>query len=338
MSFLTEEEDQSQPVGISADIKSQEEIVACYEENLKNTLWVERYRPKSIAEYVGDENLKSRISKILDSGDIPNLILHGPPGTGKTTIAKMIVNSVYCDSMYINASDENGIDVIREKITDFARATGFNNIKIIILDEASEITMQAQNALRSVIETFSGHTRFILTANAVERMHPAIISRCQSEKIVPPSKPHIAKHIVNILESEGVKYELKDVAKIININYPDIRKTIGAFQQYSRVTGTLKLDDLDLSGNNIPAKIVDILRSNSNNAFNEIRQVVANSGIYNFDAHYKYLFDTVDDWSDGASGNCIVILAEMQYKSGIVPDREINFMSCIAQLLQIISK
>ena len=136
----------------------------------ENTLFVEKYRPTTLKTYVGNENIKETIQKYLDQDDIQNFIFYGPAGTGKTTLAKIIVKSLNCDYLYINASDENGIDTIRDKVKGFASSASWSGVKVVILDEADFITIQGQAALRNVIETFSRSTRFILTCNFIERL------------------------------------------------------------------------------------------------------------------------------------------------------------------------
>ena len=157
-----------------------------------HTLLVERYRSKSLDEYVGNKNIKQIIAQYLSQNDIQNLIFYGPAGTGKTTLAKLIVNNLNCDHLYINASDERGIETIREKVAGFASTASFKPLKVVILDEADFLTIQAQASLRNVIETFSRNTRFILTCNYVERIIDPLQSRCQVLKIVPPSKKKLS--------------------------------------------------------------------------------------------------------------------------------------------------
>ena len=190
---------------------------------IDNTLLVEKYRPTVLQDYVGNENVKETIQKYLDQNDIQNFIFYGPAGTGKTTLAKLIVKNLNCDHLYINASDENGIDTIREKVKGFASAASWNGIKVVILDEADFITINGQAALRNVIETFSRSTRFILTCNFIERIIDPIQSRCQVLKIVPPSKSVIAKHLADVMGKESISHNIKEVATIVNKNYPDVR-------------------------------------------------------------------------------------------------------------------
>ena len=182
----------------------------------EHTLFVEKYRSKELEEYVGNGDIKNSIAKYLQQNDIQNFIFSGPPGTGKTTLAKLIVNKLNCDFIYINASDENGIDTIREKVKLFASTASFQPLKVIILDEADFLTQPAQAALRNIIEEYSINTRFILTCNYIERLIEPLQSRCEIHLIKPPSMPILAKHVCeNILDIEGVEYDMKDIATII---------------------------------------------------------------------------------------------------------------------------
>ncbi len=170
-------------------------------------LWVEKYRPQTLEGYVGNEVIKNKIEDYLKQGSIQNLLLHGVAGTGKTTLAKLLVKNIDCDYLYINASDERGIDTIREKIIPFASSMSFNDVKIVILDEADYITPQAQATLRNTIESCSKTTRFILTCNYLERIISPLQSRCQTFEITPPSKGDVWNKCENILHNENVEFE-----------------------------------------------------------------------------------------------------------------------------------
>ena len=186
------------------------------EEKVNNSLWTEHYRPKTLDGYIGNEHLKERLGSYIEQNDIAHLLFYGKPGTGKTSAAKLIVNSIKCDYLYINASDENGVDVIRDKIKGFASTMGFNPLKIIILDEGDFITAAGQAALRNVMETFSQHCRFIITCNYVEKIIPAIQSRCQIFQITPPSKKEVAVHIAGILKEQNIQFNPTDLVPIID--------------------------------------------------------------------------------------------------------------------------
>ena len=184
-------------------------------------LWVEKYRPTELANYIGNEQLKTKLSRYIATGDIPHILLSGPPGTGKTTAAKMIVNSIDCDYKYINASAENSVDNIRSNVKTFASMGTMKPIKVVILDEADYITIQAQMALRNLMEATSRITRFILTCNYVERIDDSIISRSQAFHVVPPSKKEVCVHVAGILKKENVaiKFRFSKNVKVANLKY-----------------------------------------------------------------------------------------------------------------------
>jgi DNA polymerase III delta prime subunit len=165
-------------------------------------LWVEKYRPNTLENYIGNQQLKDTVKGYIEKHDIPHLLFYGTAGTGKTTLAKAITKNIDCDVMYINASDENSVENVRTKIKSFASSVGFRKIKVIILDEADFLSPEAQAALRNMMETYSLTTRFILTCNYVEKIIPALVSRCQTYKIEPLSKKEVAVHLKNILDKE----------------------------------------------------------------------------------------------------------------------------------------
>jgi len=210
-----------------------------------HSLYVEKYRPDSLEGYVGNQHIIEKVKIYIESNDVPHLLLYGQAGTGKTTLAKIITNQIDCDLMYINASDENSVDAVRDKIRGFASSMGFKEWKIVILDEADYLTPNAQAALRNLMETFSRTTRFILTCNYVEKVIDPIQSRCQTFGITPPSKKEVAMRLKQILDMEEVKYEMSDLAILVNSGYPDIRRVLNAAQR--QVVGNeLKIDKTSL--------------------------------------------------------------------------------------------
>ena len=305
-------------------------------EEMSNTLWVEKYRPTILDNYIGNEHLKDKVSVYLESGDLPHLLLYGKAGTGKTTLAKLLVKNIECDYMYINASDENNVDTVRTKVKKFASTIGFIDMKIIILDEGDYITPNAQAALRNLMETFSKHCRFILTCNYVERIIDPIQSRCQSFQIIPPSRAEVAKHTHDILISENVTHEMDDLKVLIDSGYPDIRRIINSSQR-NVVKGKLKLDTNSILQNDYKLKLLKILKTqNKKTAFKDIRQLLADNKITDFSDLFRLLYDDVDDWGKGHVAECILILARYELSDSQVVDKEINAMAMLIELLGVI--
>ena len=300
----------------------------------ENTLWVETFRPDTLDGYIGNEHIIDKAKIWIQSGDVPHLLFYGSAGTGKTTLAKIIANSVDADIMYINASDENSVDAVRDKIKRYASTVGFRKWKIIILDESDYLTPNAQAALRNLMETYSRTTRFILTCNYVEKIIDPIQSRCQTFAITPPSKTDVAKRLVSVLEQKEVGYDIKDVAAIINSSYPDIRRAINAAQA-SVVEGKLQLDRASAIQANYMTEIMDVLREpkNKQTSFTKIRQIIADSKVKDFTALYTYLYENLDEYAKGHMGPVILIIAEAQYKDVSVVDKEINVMAMFINLL-----
>jgi DNA polymerase III delta prime subunit len=303
----------------------------------EHSLWVEKYRPQTLAEYVGNETVKETIQQYLDNNDIPHLLLHGKAGTGKTTLAKLIVNTIKCDSMIINASDENNVDTVRNKVKNFASSMGFAGFKIIILDEFDYMTPNAQAILRNLMETFSKHCRFILTCNYHEKIIDPIKSRCQTFAITPPTKKDVAVQVTRILDAENIKYDLKNVADIISSYYPDIRRILNTCQLQS-AKGELKVDHQIMVESNFQTKLVDLLKANDDkrNMFMNIRQAVADNRLNDYSEMYSMLYDRVDEYAAGNTANVILTIAEGISKDALVVDKEIVFMSTIIQILNII--
>ena len=300
---------------------------------MSHSLWVEKYRPMDLSTYVGNEHLKEKVKVYLESEDVPHLLLFGKAGTGKTTLAKIITKNIDCDYMYINASDENKVDDVRNKVKTFASSVGFRELKVIILDECDYLTPNAQAALRNLMETFSKHCRFILTCNYVERIIDPIQSRCQSYKVVPPSKKEVAQQMVNILKEENCQFELDDIALIVNAGYPDIRRVINSAQRQI-VDGKLKIDTSSVIQNNYKLQLLEMLSNGSK--LNDIRQLIADNSISDYSELYRLLYDEVDNYGNGKQAECIMNIAEAQYQDVHVVDKEINFMSLIIRLTRIL--
>ena len=301
----------------------------------QHTLWIEKYRSQTLDKYIGNDAVKNRITDCIASNDIPHFIFSGTAGTGKTTLAKLIVKNIKCDYIYLNASDENGIDMIREKVKGFASSATFNPIKVVILDESDFLTQPAQAALRNIIEEYSVNTRFILTCNYIERLIEPLTSRCEIHILKPPSMPDVARHIcTNILDVEGVKYDLKNVALLVKEYYPDIRSIIKNLQAGVKDN---KYEWIALNTDWL-TRVIEVLKSRDKKAWYTIRQIVADAQVDDFQVAYRFLFDNLDKYSYGHDAEISVVLDDHIWRAGVVPDKEINFAAAIAKILALNKK
>lgn len=299
-----------------------------------NTLWVEKYRPDTLENYIGNDNLKAKLEQFIKNQDIPHLLFCGTAGTGKTTAAKILIKNIECDYLFINASDENSVDTIRNKIKNFAATMSFKPMKIIVLDEADFITPQAQAALRNLMEVFSKNTRFILTCNYVERIIDPLISRSQVFKLTPPSKKEVAVHVMQILDKEGVSYEKGTLAALVTSYYPDIRRILNN-SQLQTTGGKLELNVDEIIAGDYKLQVLDVLNGNLplKDKVNAVRQIVADSNVKDFTELYRLLFDKVVDYAPAKVPQSILAIAEGQYRDSFVVDKEINFVATLYNIL-----
>ena len=300
-----------------------------------HTILNEKYRPDTLEGYICKDEIKNKFQEFIKSQDIPHLLFAGKPGAGKTTLAKILVNNIDCDFLYINATDERSIDIMRDKVGAFAAAGSFKPLKIVILDEATHILQAGQVILLNMMETYSLTTRFILTGNYAERLIEPLRSRCQEFDLSPPSKKVVAQHISVILDKEEVEYEIQDLVTIVNKFYPDFRKIINNCQKYT-VDGTLTLDNSVNSTDDYQVKILDELKKPSVKSFNLIRQIIANSEVDDFESLYKFLYDKLSEYANGNEGYIICTLEEYMYHATFRLDKEINIMACISKILETI--
>ena len=294
--------------------------------NKQHTLWVEKYRPDILEGYLGNDEFISNLTEWISKNDFPNLLLHGTPGTGKTTAAKLIIKNIKCDCLYLNCSDENGIDTIRDKVKQFASGATFQPLKVVILDEADFLTINAQAALRNVIESFSLTTRFIFTCNFIERIIDPLQSRLTVFNLITPEPKTIAKHLKSILEQEQVEFEVNDLVNIVKKTYPDIRRALNILQS-SINKG--KLTPKNITDNNYIDQIIVEIKSGKKQAFNSVRQIIADNNINDFTGIYKELHNTF------STPTSTIIIEEYLFHSTTIPDKEICFMGCVAKLLNI---
>lgn len=296
-------------------------------------IWVEKYRPAKLEDLILDDKSQRIVSQFKD--EIPNLLFVGSPGTGKTTLARIIVNDILgCNYLYINASDESGIDTIRHNITNFAQTKSFDGgVKVVVLDEADGLTSQAQAALRNTMETYAKYCRFILTANYKHKIIPALQSRCQSIDLKPEIK-QAAKRCFNILKQENVKVSDEQKIKfgqLVKRTFPDLRKTINELQK-SVVDGELCIDsngsDSELLNSVFEGIKKDSLKVRKHLIENEDR----------FQGDYDTLLANLLDHiysqpiDEFKKKQMITIIADHLYKTAFIVDKEINCFACLVAL------
>lgn len=298
-----------------------------------NNLWVEKYRPKELKDIVLTESVRTTIEKYVADKTIPNLLFIGNAGIGKTSLAKIIVNSsLKCQYLYINASDENGIDTIRTKVTNFSKTKSLDgNIKVIILDEVDGLTLDAQRALRNTMEEYSEFVRFILTANYNHRVIPALQSRCQSLDITPTVDGYIDR-CFDVIERESCVVESSDTEQLkenLRQLYPDLRKAINEIQK------NVFDNKVSVSKIKVSEKLIENIYSLVQKGLVlKLRKIVIeNENRFNGDYSnlLKLLFNHVynADIQDDVKRLQLIAISEHMYRSSFVSDPEINFYSCL---------
>ena len=303
---------------------------------MEHLLWTEKYRPKTVEECILPERLKKPFQEYVNQKNIPNLLLSGGAGVGKTTIAKAMCNEVGCDFMILNGSDENGVDTIRFKIKNYASSMSLTGgRKVVILDEADYLTPNAQAILRNAIEEFSGNCSFIFTCNFKNRIIDPLHSRCAvvDFTLKANEKSQMAglffKRIQSVLQSEKVEFDDKVIAELIKKHFPDFRRIINELQRYSQFG---KIDSGILSQLS-DVGINDIVKYIREKDFGSIRKWVASNDI---DAAvlFRKLYDNLYDVLKPQSiPQAVVILADYQYKQAFVADQEINLVACLTELM-----
>lgn len=303
-----------------------------------DSLWVEKYRPKTLDDIVlSDKNRKS-FSALAKTGEIPNLLFIGNAGIGKTSLAKIITNDILnCQYIYINASDENGIDTIRNKVTSFAQTKSLDGkLKVIILDEVDGLTIDAQRALRNTMEEYSVNTRFILTANYKHRVIPPLQSRAQSYDLTPPIDGCVQR-VCYILKTENIQVDKEQKNNIINAvkcYYPDVRKTVNELQK-NCIDGKLTIDTVD-KYDDFVKQIFKLIYTNNTGLR---RYVIENESTFNNDYNtllssmFNYIIDM--EKNDPIIKKSLIIISEHIYRAAFVLDPEINFYSCCLNMQEL---
>ena len=305
---------------------------------MNDILWVEKYRPQTILDCILPNELKSTFQQFVENEEIPNLLLTGTAGVGKTTVAKAMLEEIGCTYMMINGSEESGIDTLRTKIKNFASTVSMDGKrKYVILDEADYLNPQStQPALRGFIEEFSKNCGFILTCNFRNRIIEPLHSRCSTVEFRIPNeqKPKLAmnfmKRVQDILEKENVSYNEKVVADVIGKFFPDWRRCLNELQRYS-ATGSI---DAGILVNLSDTSVKELVSFVKDKDFKSCREWVVHN--LDNDPHriYRRIYDTLSgNVPDSAIPHCVLILGDYSYKSAFVADQEINLLACLTEMM-----
>jgi DNA polymerase III delta prime subunit len=305
---------------------------------MEQYLWVEKYRPQTIDECVLPDSLKNTFKEFISSGELPNFLFCGGAGVGKTTVAKALCNEVGAEYLFINGSEESGIDVLRTKIKSFASSVSLTDSKkVVILDEADYLNPNStQPALRAFIEEFSNNCRFIFTCNYKNRIIEPLHSRCAviEFKIDNAEKQVIAatffKRVSNILKQENIQYDQKVVAELVTKHFPDYRRILNELQRYS-VSGKI---DSGILVNMTEESFKELLKNLKDKNFTEVRKWVAKNSDSDAINIFRQLYDTASSTMEAQSvPQLVLILADYQYKAAFVADHELNLMAALTEVM-----
>ena len=301
-------------------------------------LWVEQYRPKTIDDCILPDSLKSLFSAFIKKGEISNMLFSGTAGIGKTTVAKALCEQMNCDWIMINGSEEGGIDVLRNKIKNFASTVSLSGgKKVVILDEADYLNPQStQPAMRGFVEEFHKNCRFILTCNFKNRIIEPLHSRFSNIefKVNPKDKPKLASKLferaVYILKEQNISYEDKVLVELITKHFPDFRKLINELQRYS-VSGSIDAGILvNVSDENLKTLVSHL----KNKEFSDMRKWVVNNLDNDPVKIFRKIYDTLyTNLEPSTIPHAVLIIADYQYKSAFVADQEINLVACLTELM-----
>lgn len=297
-------------------------------------LWVEKYRPSDISDVILPERIRTECLSYVKDGQIPHMILGGSAGIGKTTVAKALVKMIEADLLYINASNESGVDTIRTKIVQFASTASFEgNLKVVLLDECDQLSHQAQGILRAIMEEFHQNTRFILTCNFKNKLMDAIQSRCISVDFSTTKEEKVDlcvaayKRCCEILKNENVDYDKKTVASIVQRYFPDMRRVLNALQKAS---ASGKIDATSVSESLPTDSLYEMMR---NKKFGEVRKWVAQNAD-DYQSVFRDIYDRLGDLFQGPSiPNVVLIVDQYQDRITRTADAEITLMACLIEIM-----
>jgi len=305
-------------------------------------LWVEEYRPKTIDDCILPQSLKTLFTSFIQKGELSNILLSGPPGIGKTTVAKALCDQLNCDWVMINGSEEGGIDVLRSKIKNFASTVSLSGgKKVVILDEADYLNPQStQPALRGFIEEFHKNCRFILTCNFKNRLIDPLHSRFSiiEFRINPKDKPRLASKLferaVYILKEQNVDYDEPVLAELIKKHFPDFRKLINELQRYS-VSGKIDAGILvNISDENLKTLVSHLKRGE--NGYEDMRKWVVNNLDNDPVKIFRKIYDSLNSSMEQATIPAVILtIAKYQYQSAFVADQEVNLVACLTEIMSM---
>ncbi len=302
-------------------------------------LWTEKYRPNTIADYVfRDDAQCNQVQGWVDSGAIPHLLFSGAPGVGKTTLAKVLLHELEVndyDILEINASRENSVDNVREKITGFVQTMPFGEFKVVLLDEADYISPNGQAALRGVMETYASTARFILTCNYPNKIIPALHSRCQGFHIEKVDTTEFTARVATVCVTEGVDVDLDTLDSYVKATYPDLRKCINLVQMNTVDGKLVSPQESDSSTADYRLAVVDLFKQGK--ILDARKLLCSQVRPEEMDELFRWMYDNLELWSDTQEGQdaAVLIIAKGLRNIPMVADQEINLAATLVELCQI---
>lgn len=302
-------------------------------------LWTEKYRPKTVKDYVFKGlDQKRQVNEWIKDGSFPHLLLSGAAGIGKTTLAKVLINELSIpdfDVLEINASRENNVETVRDKIVNFVQMIPFGPFKVVLLDEADYLTPNAQAILRGVMETYSGHSRFILTCNYPNRIIPAIHSRCQGFHVERIDQTEYTARVATILVEEGIEFDLDDLDSFVKIAYPDLRKCINLVQQHCNESKLTAPSSNNADGLDYKIEMVELFKKGK---IQDARKLLCSKARpEEMEEIYRWMYDNLDLFgnSDETKDQALLVIKQGLVDHTLIADPEINLAATLVKLARL---